>query len=198
MRSKTLGLTLTAVMTAALGCAQVPTDAVHDAKLAIDGARNAQAQAYAADSWAAAVDSEAKLDAELAAQERRSPFLRSYGQAKSLAAETKEAADRAVLAATDGKQKTKDAATELMAEARKQFDAAKQELAGAPKGKGTEADLASLRADATPIETTLDEMQRAFDAGDYLSAKTKAEAAIDAAKRIRSEIEQAKKSRRAA
>ena len=38
----------------------------------------------------------------------------------------------------------------------------------------------------------------AFDAGDYIAATAKAQAAIDAAKKIESEIEQAKAARRAA
>jgi len=41
-------------------------------------------------------------------------------------------------------------------------------------------------------------MQRAFDAGDYLTAKTKAQAAIDASRDIVKEIEAAKAQRRAA
>jgi hypothetical protein len=41
-------------------------------------------------------------------------------------------------------------------------------------------------------------MQQAFDAGDYIGAKTKAQAAMDAAKRIEDEVAQAKAGRRAA
>jgi tyrosine-protein phosphatase YwqE len=68
----------------------------------------------------------------------------------------------------------------------------------APRGKGTEADLASLKSDAASIDQTLVEMQKAFDEGNYNDAKTKAQAAIDAAKKIQSEVEQAKSQRRAA
>ena len=71
-------------------------------------------------------------------------------------------------------------------------------IGSAPKGKGTEADLASLKTDATSIDDTLTEMQRTFDAGNFIEAKTKAQAAIDAAKKIESEVETAKSARRAA
>jgi hypothetical protein len=67
----------------------------------------------------------------------------------------------------------------------------------APKGKGTEADLASMKSDAGSLDDTLAEMQKAFDDGNYNEAKAKAQAAIDAAKRIQSEIENAKSQRHA-
>jgi len=54
-----------------------------------------------------------------------------------------------------------------------------------------------MKTDATSIDDTLAEMQRAFDAGNYIEAKTKAQAAIDAATRIQSEVETAKAGRRA-
>ena len=48
------------------------------------------------------------------------------------------------------------------------------------------------------IDGTLAEMQRAFDAGDFIGAKTKAQAAIDASREIVKEIEAAKAQRRSA
>ena len=71
-------------------------------------------------------------------------------------------------------------------------------MTSAPRGKGTEADLASLKSGVTSIDGTLAEMQTAFDAGDYLTAKTKAQAAIDASREVVKEIETAKAQRRSA
>ena len=71
--------------------------------------------------------------------------------------------------------------------------------AASPAGAAANcADLASLKSGVTSIDSTLTEMQRAFDAGDYLTAKTKAQAAIDAAREIVKEVEAAKAQRRSA
>jgi hypothetical protein len=186
-----LGLVLAA-------CSHMPTVDVDAAKHALDEARNAQAAEYAPQAWTAAQDADAKLEAELDAQSQRWSALRSYTVARQLAVDTKTAADRSRDEAVAGKDKAKDEASTLMAQAREESSRANAAVGSAPRGKGTEADLASLKTDATSIDTTLQEMQRAFDAGDYINAKVKAQAAIDAAKNIEAEIEQAKAGRRAA
>jgi hypothetical protein len=118
--------------------------------------------------------------------------------ARQLAVDTKTAAERSKTEAVAGKEQAKTEASTLMTQARDEAARAHTAVGTAPRGKGTEADLASLKTDATSIDETLNEMQRAFDAGDYINAKAKAQAAIDAAKRIESEVEQAKAGRRAA
>jgi len=179
-------------------CSHMPTVDVDAAKHALDEARNAQAAEYAPQAWTAAQDADAKLEAELDAQSQRWAALRSYTVARQLAVDTKTAAERSRDEAVAGKDKAKDEASTLMAQAREESSRANAAVGSAPRGKGTEADLASLKSDATSIDSTLQEMQTAFDGGDYINAKVKAQAAIDAAKKIEAEIEQAKTSRRAA
>lgn len=187
-----------AVALVAAGCAHPPQTEMDAAKQALDGAQQAQAIDYASDSWNAAKDAEAKLDAELEAQQHRWAPVRSYAKARELAVQVKDSADRAAQDAVAAKEKTKTEAETLMAQAKDAYDKTHTALSTAPRGKGTEADLASLKSDTTSIEGTLQEMQRAYDAGDYLGAKTKAQAAIDAANRIQTEIQEAKARRRAA
>lgn len=180
------------------GCAQPPNADVDAARLAIDQARQAQAAEYAPQAWTAAQDAQAKLQVELEAQRQRWAAVRSYTVAKQLAVESKLAAERSRDEAVAGKEQAKTEATTMMTQARDAAEKAKASVTTAPRGKGTEADLASLKSDASSIDDTLQEMQRLFDAGDYLGAKTKAQAALDAAKQIESEIEAAKNRRRAA
>jgi hypothetical protein len=180
------------------GCASAPTDQIDSAKQALANAKTAQAADYAPDAWNTAQDDQNKLDAELQAQQNKMAIFRSYGNAKALAATLKSDAEQAAQAAQDGKEKAKNDASDLMAQAKDEYAKAQKALASAPRGKGTEADLASLKADSTTIETTLDEMQKAFDSGDYLTAKTKAQAAIASSQEIEKEIENAKSQRRAA
>jgi hypothetical protein len=178
------------------GCAQAPTTDIDAANHALDEARQAQAAEYAPQAWSAAQDAQSKLQIELDAQEQRWSALRTYTVARQLALDTKTAADRSRDEALAGKERTKTEATTMMTQAREAVDRARAAVASAPKGKGTEADLASLKTDAGSIDQTLNEMQKAFDDGNYIYAKTKAQAAIDAAKKIEDEVEAAKSQRR--
>jgi hypothetical protein len=179
------------------GCAQAPSTDIDAANHAVDEARQAQAAEYAPQSWAAAQDTQSKLQIELDAQGQRWSMLRTYTVARQLAQDTKTAADRSRDEAIAGKDRAKNDASTLMAQAREEVGRANTAVTTAPKGKGTEADLASMKSDAGSLDDTLAEMQKAFDDGNYNEAKAKAQAAIDAAKRIQSEIENAKSQRHA-
>jgi hypothetical protein len=180
------------------GCAQAPNVDIDAANHAIDEARQAQAADYAPQSWTAAQDAQSKLQIELNAQEHRWAPLRTYTVARQLAQDTKSAADRSRDEAVAGKEQAKTETAAIMTRARDEVARAHAAVSTAPRGKGTEADLASLKSDATSIDDTLAAMQKAFDDGNYVDAKAKAQAAIDAAKQIESEIDQAKTGRRAA
>jgi len=180
------------------GCAQPPNADIDAAHHALDEARQAQAAEYSPQAWNAAQDAESKMQAELNAQEQRWSALRSYTVARQLAQDTKVVAERSRDEAVAGMEKAKTEASTLMAQAREEVGRANAAVTTAPRGKGTEADLASLKSDAASIDETLNEMQKAFDEGKYNDAKAKAQAAIDAAKRIQGEIEQAKSAHRAA
>jgi hypothetical protein len=180
------------------GCAQPPNADIDAAHHALDEARQAQAAEYAPQSWNAAQDAESKMQGELNAQEQRWSALRTYTVARQLAQDTKAVAERSRDEAVAGMERVKSEASTLMAQAREEVGRAHAAITTAPRGKGTEADLASLKSDAASIDDTLAEMQKAFDEGKYSDAKAKAQAAIDAAKKIEGEIEQAKSSQRAA
>jgi len=180
------------------GCAQPPTADIEAANLALDEARQAQAAEYAPQTWTTAQDAKAKLDVELNAQEQRWSATRTYTIVRQLAQDTKAIAERSRDEAIAGKDKAKTEATTMMAEAQAAVDRAQAAVASAPRGKGTEADLASLKSDTASLGDTLAEMRKSFDGGQYNEAKVKAQAAIDAAKQVEAEIEKAKSQRRAA
>ena len=179
-------------------CAQAPKTEVDEAKHAIEQAQQAQAADYAPEAWNAAKDAEAKLDAEIAAQEQKFALTRSYKQSKELATLAKDQANKAAQQAVAGRDQAKADAEALVSQAREESKKAAAALEAAPRGKGTEADLASLKSDNAGIDSMIEEAQRMIDSGDYLGAKTKAQAAIDASRDIVKEIEAAKAQRRAA
>jgi hypothetical protein len=191
MMAVVLGLGLVA-------CAQAPKADIDAAKQALDDAQHAQASDYASEAWTAAKDADAKLQTEIEAQNKKWSPLRSYEQTKQLAQLAKNEADRATKEATAGKEKAKADAGDLIAQAKTAYQNAETALQTAPHGKGTEADLASLKTDTASIDGQIQDAQRSFDAGDYLGAKTKAQAAVDAANKIATEIQDAKARRRAA
>src|SRR5262249_37858954 len=191
MMAVVLGLGLVA-------CAQAPKADIDAAKQALDDAQRAQASDYASEAWTAAKDADAKLQTELDAQNKKWPRLRSYEQSKQLAQLAKNEADRASKEATAGKEKAKADAGDLIAQAKTAYQTAQTALQTAPHGKGTEADLASLKTDTESIDGQIQEAQRLYDGGDFLGAKTKAQAAVDAANKIQTEIQEAKSRRRAA
>jgi hypothetical protein len=180
------------------GCAQAPTADIDAAKQALDEARQAQAAEYAEQSWTIAQDADAKLEAELDAQKNRWSAMRSYAVVRELAHDTKAAAERSRDEAIAGKDKAKTEVATLMSAARDEVGRAHAAVASAPKGKGTEADLASLKSDTSSLDDTLVEMQKLYDGGQYNEAKVKAQAAIDAAKQVEAEVEKAKSQRRSA
>ena len=197
MKSSQLASIVAAIVIVA-GCAQVPSTDIEAARRMLDDAKLAQASDYAPEEWNAASDAEARLDAELKAQEERWTLTRSYAKSRTLAAEVLATARTARESAVAGKERTKTEVAALMTEANAANAQAKEALAGAPKGKGTQADLAALTTDAQSIDATLMEMQRAFDAGDYINARAKAQAAISAARQIVTQVEEAKTRGRAA
>jgi hypothetical protein len=188
MRSMKFALPLACTLLLLSGCSQPPAQELEAAKQSMDRARNAQAADYAADSWTAATDAQARLDAEMQAQNARMAPFRGYAKAKALASEVQAAADKAAGDAEAALRQAKDDATRKMAEAHEAYDRVNRAREAAPKGKGTEADLASLKSDSMSIDETLQAMQAAFDAGRYKDALTKAEAAIAACKDLEAEI----------
>jgi len=192
-------LTMAVVLTlGALACAQAPTADIDAAQKALDDAGRAQASDYASEAWTAAKDAEAKLQTELEAQKQKWTPLRSYQTTKELAQLTKREAERASQEAVAAKERTKGEASDLLAQAREAHQNLQASLATAPRGKGTEADLASMKSDSATVESQLTEAQQLIDSGDYLAAKTKAQAALDTTKQIQAEIDEAKTRRRAA
>ncbi len=177
-----------AVMTVA--CGAPPTTDINAAKAAITTATAAGAGDYAATSLKAAEDAQAALDAELKVQDGK--WLKSYDKAKQLAADTKSAGEKAAADAEAGKAKAKADATEAIAAAKAALTEAEGLLAKAPKGKGSAADIATMKADLTTAATAVTEGETALGNGKFLEAIAKADSAKKAAATVKDAVEAAK------
>jgi hypothetical protein len=184
-----LGLAVIAV--AATGCAKPPEAEIQAVTAAIQDAQAAESAEYAPESLAAAESAKRDLDAELKVQEEKFALFRSYDKSKELAATAKAAAEKAAADAAEGKNQAREEATALLSEARTAIEETKALLDKAPRGKGSQADIAAMKSDLAGIETSLAEVDSAMAEERYLQAKAKAAAAKQSTEQIKNEILQA-------
>jgi maltodextrin utilization protein YvdJ len=184
------------VLMLALGlcaCSQAPQQEIDSAKAALEAAR--ALEKYAPEAFQKASDALNTAMAEVEAQNGKFALMRSYSQATELLAKAVEAANQAKAAGEAKREEVKKSAETLIQEAQTALDAAKAAVETAPKGKGSEADIAAMKADLEAQSTALMEAQSAFSAGDYLSAQSKSESVKTMATQISDDIAQAKAKR---
>jgi hypothetical protein len=184
---KLLILSLVLCLATVVGCSKPPQQDIDAANTSLEAARTAGAQDYAPESLQAAEQAKQDLDNELQVQQDK--FFKSYSKAKELAAAAKTAADKAEQDANTGKEAMRQEVGTAIQNARTELAAVRDQLAKAPRGKGTAADLATLTSDLDGIDTSLNEAQAAFDGQRYAEAKTKVEAAGQTLATVKSDIE---------
>jgi len=175
------------------GCAEAPTEKLEQVEKAMADARAAEAKQYAPEAWADLRDQQVRLQAELKAQKNKLGVRRSYDETEKLAEQTRQAAEDAAATAIAAKEQVRGEAFALIADARVKLEELHELIKGAPRGKGSDADLAVLKSDAGELKLTIDAGEEAYEMGDYLTAKVKAEAAIRTVEEIKAEIESAKR-----
>lgn len=194
MSSKALSVVLSVLVAGlAIGCAKPPTPAIEGASAALEAA--AEAEMYAADAYKAAAEARQQLDAELTAQEEKVALFRSYTKASELAASATMAAEQAKADAIAEKERVRAETTQLIADAKLAVEEAKQLLETAPRGKGSQADLETMKSDLTSVELSLGEADTALAASNFKEARNKAEAAMQAAMQVKTAVEQAQRAR---
>ena len=174
-----------------LGCSETPLEEIRIVEAALQDAQATQAADYAPETMQAAEDARARLEAEMKAQEEKMAPCRSYKAASQIAAEAKDAAIRAAGEAEAGKVRVKDEAESMIASARTVLAQARSSLRKAPTGKGSQSDIAMMKADLNGVAMTLDEADGAYLDERYLVARIKAEAARTTAEAVREDIDNA-------
>ena len=169
-------------------CEDPPEPAIQSARAALTGAETAGAAEYAPESLGAAEAAQQALDAELTVQEEKFAMFRDYEEATRLATAAQAAADRAAADAEAGKQQVRRETEALMAQVRAIIDEASTMLASAPRGKGSEVDLAVLQADISGASALLPEVEQSLAAGRYLEAKSRAESALATAQGVKDQV----------
>lgn len=175
------------------GCSQAPIEELEQTEAVIADARALEADRYAAQPLA---EAEAALEAarlEIEGQGERFVLGRSYQKADELLAEAKLAAEEARDAAVAGREQARRDAEEALARAERALTEAQAAIEQAPGGKGTERDLARMRTELQEAASALEAASAHFEAGDYASARSRAEAIRDRTMSIVADITKAQK-----
>ena len=188
-----------AVAFVAAGCAQPPAAEVGLAEAALTAAQGAEAETYAADAFKAAQDTQAQLQAELTAQQQKFGLLCLYSKATQLAAAAKTAAEKAQQDAGTEKERVRtgdDAANRQRENRSRRGHQAPRERRLA--AKDSRADIAAMKADSAAVTTSLGEADTALGASQFAEARSKAQAALDAAGKVKTSVEEAQAARKGA
>ncbi len=171
------------------GCAKQPAQEIDAAKAAIQAVEDAQGALYAPDELKALRDEFQVAMDEINTQSKK--FFKKFGGSKEKL--TKIVSDaEAVSAIIPARiEESKAAAEVAMNEAKMAWDEAKALLEKAPRGKGTQADIAAYRADLAGLEEAAKEAMASFEGGDFPAAKDKADAIKEKATSISNEIKAA-------
>lgn len=172
------------------GCAQPPTEKLAAAEKAVNDARTAGASNYMAEDFAKLEGMLTNAKNEIVAQDSKFAPLRDYGKAEQLLASAQADAARVTAETSKKKEEAKAAALQAQQAAQEAVKQAQALVAKAPAGKERAA-LEAIKADARGLANSLNEVQAAIDAGDYLAAQAKAKAIQDKGQAIASEVQTA-------
>ena len=185
----TAAVLLTSLALVALGCAKPPDQEMQQAQSAMEVAKTAGAETYAAESLGKAQDVLSQAQAEVQAQQGK--MFKSYAKAKELLAQAKTAADQAAADATTAKAQMKSDAEAALNAAKTALDSATQAVATAPASKDRKADLEAMQSDLATLKTLIGEADSAMASEDYAGAKQKADQVQQEAAKILADVQQA-------
>ncbi len=170
------------------GCAEKPAQVTDEAMQAIQAAKEAGAMEYAPEDLRLAEDEYQKAQEEITSQDNTFVLMRNYDGAKAMLTKVMADAEQAKTKAVSNKQQVKMEAEATVVLAKTSLDEAKNLLAHAPKGKGTQADLQALQGDLQAAETTLAEIDPLLAKEDFIGVKAKAESVVALTTRVNEQV----------
>ncbi|MGP0591517.1 hypothetical protein ACTRXD_03125 [Nitrospira sp. T9] len=174
-----------------MACAEKPIQGTDSALQALQAAKQAGAEKYASESLRVAEDEYQKAQEEIAAQDDTFVMTRNYDAANAILVKVVADAEKAKTEAIASRQLVKTQAEGAVVLAKTSLEEAKNQLAQAPTGKGTQADLQALRGDLQAAETTFAEIDAIMAMEDYIGVKAKAESVQALSARVNEQVAQA-------
>lgn len=185
------GTLVLALGTMLMACAEKPIQGTDSALQALQAAKQAGAEKYAPESLRVAEDEYQKAQEEIAAQDDTFVMTRNYDAANAILVKVVADAEKAKTEAIASKHMVKTEAEGAVVLAKSSLEEAKNQLAQAPTGKGTQADLQALRGDLQAAETTFAEIDAIMAMEDFIGVKAKAESVQTLAARVNEQVAQA-------
>ncbi|MCM2272675.1 MAG: hypothetical protein NDJ18_09010 [candidate division Zixibacteria bacterium] len=171
-----------------VGCSKAPEAEMTAASAAFDAARAAEAEAYVADAFRMAQDTLNAAQAMKTEQDGKFALFRSYGKSKEMFARAQALAEKATADAAAEKERVKAEVMTLMADAKAAMDAATAAVDKAPKGKDTKAEIELIKNSLAALAPAYADAEADFNAGKFLTAKSKFEGVMAQAKSIQDEV----------
>ena len=191
IQSLKTGILILLFGTMLMACAEKPIQGTDSALQALQAAKQAGAEKYAPESLRVAEDEYQKAQEEIAAQDDTFVMTRNYDAANAILVKVVADAEKAKTEAIASKQMVKTEAEGAVVLAKSSLEEAKNQLAQAPTGKGTQADLQALRGDLQAAETTFAEIDAIMAMEDFIGVKAKAESVQALAARVNEQVAQA-------
>jgi len=189
MKLSRLFVLVVVVMFMFVGCAKEPTQEISDAKAALEAAIQEGGKTYTPTEIE---DMNNQLTAAMEeAKNKTGKLFASNSEAKEKLLKIKADLETLKAGIPAKKEEAKNNAITAQNEVKTALEEAKTLLANAPKGKGTQADIAAFTADLKALEDSLPELQQAIDGEDYFGASEKAKTIKEKSMSISDQIKQA-------
>ncbi len=174
------------------GCGgEPPTSDLAAAKKALESARDVGAEQFASQQYSVA--EEAYSAAEKAVNDASAEMMSDFAESQALIINAKSKANEAKSAAETEKSRQRGAAENVLAAAVGVVGQARDALAGAPVGKGTEGDIQQLQDELGAAEAEIAAAKSAVSSDEFSNAEMNAKSAQKKAQMIVTGIQDAAK-----
>jgi hypothetical protein len=151
------------LVSTSLACAEPPNKEMNQAQGAIDAAKAAGAEQFAATELTSAIDALGRAETFVA--------QRDYRQALNSAIESRERAQDAAKAAVDARARARGDAEALLAEANTLLAQARAQLKGADAARVSRREIQDARKAIDDAQTSVQNARTALDKDDYAAAR---------------------------
>ena len=170
------------------GCEGAPVEEADKARRAVEEARQAEADKYAAEDFAQLEDSLRVGLVELDRQQAQFGFWRTYGVARHALEWTATRADQVRQQARDNKESLGQVAADALKMASTDVEATASSVAKIPRRTEYIEEIHSFKNDLKALRTALQEMNADLQAERFEQVQTKAKAVQEQAERLRREV----------
>ena len=172
---------LVAALVAVVSCGSPPQAELDAAQSALDSARQAGAETYAADAYNRAKNTLADANAKVQQSD--------YEAAKTAAVQAKSQADQAKSLAESEKARIRDEAQVIVGRVSNAIGDTRVAVDGAPRGKGADGDLDQLRADLGQAEASISSARSSLGSGSFNAALEQAKSGESKLGQVQSAIQ---------